>query len=461
MLTYQDFLKVGESDTDKMKFVRKAIQEHKSTSLYKTAAEAEMYKKQQNTTIINYQKLLYTIEGRAVADHFSSNYKMATGKFKRFVTQEVQYLLGNGASFGQTETADKLGTKKKNFDRALQEVADKAITHAVAFGFWNLDHVEVFSVLEFVPLYDEDNGSMMAGIRFWQIAPDKPLRATLYEIDGYTEYIWRKSKGEVYQEKRTYIVKYVESPADGREIYDGENYPTFPIVPMWGCPEKQSKLVGLREQIDCYDLIKSGYANNVDEASMIYWTIKNAGGMDDVDLAQFLERMRTVHAATMDDDAEAVPNSINVPVEAREKLLDRLERDLYRDARALDVERIASGAVTATQILAAYNDINSLCDEFEYCVLDFVYGIMDVAGIDDEVTFTRSQIINVSELITTMVSAATFLPGDYVTAKILSILGDADKTEDVLRQMAAEEQYVSNPPTEEPTAEEPEGELNE
>ena len=33
MLTYQDFLKVGESDADKMKFVRKAIQEHKSTSL--------------------------------------------------------------------------------------------------------------------------------------------------------------------------------------------------------------------------------------------------------------------------------------------------------------------------------------------------------------------------------------------------------------------------------------------
>jgi SPP1 family phage portal protein len=332
-------------------------------------------------------------------------------------------------------------------------VADKAITHAVAFGFWNLDHVEVFSLLEFVPLYDEDNGALMAGIRYWQIDPDKPLRATLYEIDGYTEYIWRKSKGEVYLPKRPYVVKYVESPADGREIYDGENYPTFPIVPMWGCPEKQSKLVGLKEQIDCYDLIKSGYANNVDEASMIYWTIKNAGGMDDVDLAQFIDRMRTVHAATMDDDAEAQANSIDVPVEAREKLLDRLERDLYRDARALDVERIASGAVTATQILAAYSDINSLCDEFEYCVQDFVYGILDLAGIDDDVTFTRSQIINTNESINTLVMAAQYLPEDYITTKILTLLGDGDKAEDVLRQMAADETYVANPPEE--------GELNE
>jgi hypothetical protein len=223
---------------------------------------------------------------------------------------------------------------------------------------------------------------------------------------------------------------------------------------MWGCPEKQSKLVGLKEQIDCYDLIKSGYANNVDEASMIYWTIKNAGGMDDVDLAQFIDRMRTVHAATMDDDAEAQANSIDVPVEAREKLLDRLERDLYRDARALDVERIASGAVTATQILAAYSDINSLCDEFEYCVQDFVYGILDLAGIDDDVTFTRSQIINTNESINTLVMAAQYLPEDYITTKILTLLGDGDKAEDVLRQMAADETYVANPPEEE-------GELNE
>ena len=29
---------------------------------------------------------------------------------------------------------------------------------------------------------------MKAGIRFWQVAQDKPMRATLYESDGFTEY---------------------------------------------------------------------------------------------------------------------------------------------------------------------------------------------------------------------------------------------------------------------------------
>lgn len=469
MLTYQDFLEVGDDETKRMAFIRKAIRQHKESTLYQVATQAELYKKQQNPTIRAFQKMLYTVAGNAIVDQWSPNFKMATGKYKRFITQEVQYLLGNGASFVKEETKDKLGTKRKNFDRALQKAAENAINHGVAYGFFNLDHVDVFSVLEYFPFYDEENGAAMAGIRFWQIADSnrrKPLRATLYELDGYTEYIWRNGTGSVLNEKRPYILKIRESEADGREIYDGENYPAFPIVPMWGNPEHQSKLIGLQEQIDCYDLIKSGYANTVDEASIIYWTIKNAGGMDDVDLAQFVERIRTVHAATVDDRAEAQPNTINYDGNTREALLDRIERDLYRDARAVDVERIASGAVTATQIEAAYNDIDGLCDEFEYCVLDFIYGIMDLAGIDDEVSFTRSKILNVSELVTNLIQSGEYLPKDYVTRKILTLLGDGDKADDLIKEMTAEEMNAANagfnnnqePENEEPDTEE---ELNE
>ena len=72
-------------------------------------------------------------------------------------------------------------------------------------------------------------------------------------------------------------------------------------MPLWGNEEHQSELIGLREQIDCYDLIKSGFANTVDESSLIYWTINNAGGMDDIDLAKFVEQIRNVHATVIDE----------------------------------------------------------------------------------------------------------------------------------------------------------------
>lgn len=436
MITYQDLLKIGEVEQDRQAWVYSAIQSHKCAPLYRVADVAQDYFDHKNRTINEFRKLLYTVTGRAVVDNYSANYKMANNYFHRFVVQETQYLLGNGVTWGNDKTADKLG---EDFDTRLQEAARDSLIGGEAFGFWNYDHMEVFKITEFVPIYDETNGALMAGIRFWQIDSSKPLRASFYEIKGVTEYMWDDGKSYIIKDCTPYITHYQGTDADGM-IYDYRNYPTLPIVPIWGNLSKQSELIGLREQIDCYDLIKSGFANDVDDASLIYWTIQNAGGMDDVDLARFVERMKTVKAAVMDDNAKAEAHTMDVPYESREALLDRLERDLYKDAMALDVSNIASGATTATQIKAAYEPLNSKCDDFEYCVLDFLRGILKLAEIEDEKpTFTRSMIANATEELNAVLQAAHYLPDDYVTTKILNIMGDGDMVEDIIKQMEADE----------------------
>ena len=443
MLTYQDLLTVPDDDKARMEFVRAVISEHQSSELYKMAQIADEYDPHRNRTIVEYQKLLYDVTGNTVPDNWSANFKMASKFFNRFITQENQYLLGNGVTFGKEGTKDKLGGD--DFDTVLQDAGKKSLWGGVSFVFFNKDHVEVFTVLEYAPMMDEEDGSMKAGVRFWQIDPTKPLRATLYELDGYTDYIWNKRQdtgkyeGAILHAKRPYIVKVRTSQADGDEIYDGENYPTFPIIPLWGNPHHQSELVGLREQIDCYDLIKSGYANNVDEGSLIYWTLQNAGGMDDVDLAQFIEKMKTLHAATTDNAVSAEPHQLEAPYESREALLLKLRSDLYDDAMALDVKAIEGGAVTATQIKAAYEPLNAKADQFEYCVRDFLKRLLAVAGIEDVPTFTRSIIVNNQEEMQLVVMAAQFLPSDYITRKLLELLGDGDKADDILDQMAADE----------------------
>lgn len=439
MYTYQDFSKIREtSEEERIKFVYAAIQQHKGTALYKQAVIADEYDRHRNTTICQYQKLLYTVTGQAVPDNWSANYKLASKFFNRFVTQENQYLLGNGVNWKNESTKKKLG---KDFDTQLQKIGKLSLVGGVAFGFFNYDHLESFSIMEFVPLYDEENGALTAGIRFWQIADDKPLRATLYETDGYTDYIWNKRDservGEVFHKKRAYKLKIRTSKADGEEIYDGENYSSFPFVPLWGNPHHQSELVGLREQIDCYDLIKSGYANNVDEGSLIYWTLQKAGGMDDISLVQFVERMKTMHAAVTEGNAEA--HNIEAPYQSREALLDTLRSDLYEDAMALDTKNIASGAVVTTQIKAAYEPLNSKVDQYEYCVIEFINGILNLAGIEDEATFTRSKIVNVQEEIQTIIQSASYLDEEYVTRKILTLLGDGDKADEIIQKIDADE----------------------
>lgn len=434
--TFQDLVDVGEREEMRMEFVRSLISQRGDDELYRMAKIADQYDRHLNVTIREFQKILYTVTGKAVPDNYSANYKLASRFFNRFVVQENQYLLGNGIVWGDLATADKVG---KGFDTRLQEAGKAALVHGVSFGFFNFDHLEVFKLLEFIPLYDEENGSLSAGVRYWQIDAQKPLRATLYELDGYTDYIWRHGQGEILHEKRPYIIKYKRTEADGTMIYDGENYPGFPIVPLWGNPHHQSEIVGLQEQIDCYDLIKSGFANTVDEASLIYWTIRNAGGMDDVDMAEFVQRIRQMHIATATDDAYAEPQQIEAPYNSREALLDRLRADMYEDAMALDTKNIASGAVTATQIEASYEPLESKTDQFEYCISDFIQGILAIAQVDDEWSFTRSKIVNRTEEVQTLISAGEYLDQEYLTSKILSLLGDADKTKEVLARMSAEE----------------------
>lgn len=423
---------------DKSAFILEAIREHRASTIYQIAVDAEEYDRQRNVTIMRYQKLLYTLDGRAVPDNFSANYKLCSNFFNRFITQENQYLLGNGVTLEKESNKVKLGA---DFDQRLQESGRNALVQGVGFGFWNLDHLETFKLTEFVPLYDEENGALMAGIRFWQISPHKPLRATLYEIDGYTEYVKPKDGGiREKSPKRTYRQIVQRSEADGEQVYNLGNYPGFPIVPLWGNPHRQSELVGMRESIDCYDLIKSGFANDLDDASMIYWTLQNSGGMSDIDLAQFVERMKTVKASTMDDGVTAEAHTLEVPYASRVAYLERLEHDLYRDAQILDIDSLSAAAKTATEINAAYQPMDNKVDQYEYCVIDFLQGIFAIAGIEDNPTFTRNKIANRTEEMQNLMMAAQYLDDEYIVRKVCTILGDPDAADGVLERLDKAEQ---------------------
>lgn len=435
--TYQDYLEVLEtgSETQMIQFVQNVITNHKNSDEYKIAVLADEYFRHRNRTIVEYQKLLYTVTGKAVPDNYSANFKLSSNFLFMFITQLNQYLLSNGVSWNSSSTAGKLGD---DFDTQLQTAGEKALIGGVSFGFMNFDHLDVFSLLEFAPLYDEENGSLCAGVRFWQINKNKPLRAVLYDLDGYTGYIWRDGAGSVYTPKMPYKVKVRSTAFDGTEIFAGENYPTFPIVPFYGI-NKQSELLGRQEQIDCYDLIKSGFANTVDEASLIYWTITGAGGMKDVDLVKFVERIKTVHAASMGEGQTAESHTVETPYASREALLDRLRTDLYDDFMAMDPKNVASGSVVTAQIEAAYQPLDLKTNKYEYNVIDFISGVLGVLGIDDEPTFTRSKVINQQEQLSAVTQAAQWLDGEYITRKVLTILGDGDKADEVLKRIDAED----------------------
>lgn len=425
-----------------MDFILSAINEHKSSDLYKTAVAAEKYYDGENPTINAYEKIIYDARGLAHKDMWTANHKIASSFFGLAVDQEAGYLLGNGVTFKYDNTKDRLGNQTNPFDQQVMDAGRKALIGGASFGFWNLDHIDVFSAKEYIPLIDEENGAMMAGIRFWQLDGTKPLRATLFEMDGYTDYIRRS--GEDMQErtaKRPYIIHTIGSKADierGDAIYRGENYPGFPIVPLKNGDNMKSEICGKRNTIDALDLVSSNMVNNVDEGNVIYWILKNYGGMDDMDRQRFVEQLKTTHVVNTDGDGEVEAHSIEAPVVGTQTAIDTLTKRLYQDFQAFDASAVTAGNQTATAIKASYVPLDLKVDRLELQVTKFINGICAIAGVDDEPSYTRNKLINTQEEMQTLMTAAPYLDSEYITTKALTIMGDPDMVDEIMNRQAAE-----------------------
>ena len=428
--TYQDF-ESAVTDKERRAFVWSAIQAHKASDQYKTACIADVYDKQQNETISNFVQTIFSLSGAKLNDYTASNNRIASNFFARLNTQRVLYSLGNGVSFvesgeqGEDATKQALGS---HFDHDIKEAAYYACIHGVSFCFWNLDRLHVFRTTELAPLWDEHTGELRAGIRFWRLNPTKPMRVVLYEEDGYTKYHQDSSGSELIEDdgKRAYKTVYSFTLADGESEVVGEtNYGRLPIIPMWVSRLKQSTLVGMRAAIDSYDLIRSGFANDLTDCAQVFWIVRNAGGMTDADLERFRDRLKLTHIADVDtmDGAGADPYTQEIPHQAREVYLRMIRDGLYEDFGALDVHTVAAGA-TNDHIDAAYQPMDEAADDFEYWVGEAIQQILALQGIEDRPVFKRNRISNTREQVETLVMEAQWLDEQTIVRKLPNVTAE-------------------------------------
>ena len=437
MYTFQDFTADAEKKGAAFA-VGAAINNYTRTAEYKIAEDADLYDHQKNKTIMDYVKIIYRMTGEAVEDFTASNNKIASNFFHRLNTQRVTYLLGNGVTFSKDENVkDQLGVK---IDSAVKQLAYYALIHGTSFGFWNVDGLHVFKMTEFVPLWDEESGALRAGVRFWQIDKHKPMYAVLYEEDGITKYKASVTDGkfEEIQAKRAYRLTVRSSVSDGEEVIGEENYGVLPIIPLFGSYLKQSTLIGMRGSIDSYDLIRSGFANDLTDCAMIYWIVGNAGGMTDSDLAQFRDRIKLQHIATVDTENSSVtPYTQEIPYNAREAYLNAIRAGIYEDYGGLDVHTIAAGA-TNDHIDAAYQPVDEEADDFEYQILEFFDRLFRLLGLDPDNTpvFHRNRISNQQEQTEMVLSAGEYLDDETILQKLPFI--SVDEVQDILDKKVRE-----------------------
>lgn len=443
MLTYQDF--IAEPEAKRPEFLRKLIEQHNASELVQTARVADLYDQQRNVTINEYVQKLYTASGISVENYVASNNKIASNFFRRLNTQRNTYLLGNGVTFTGDENGEIKASLGEKFDTNIKRAGYLGLIHAVSFVFWNLDRTHVFPVTEFAPLLDETDGTLRAGVRYWRLDADKPMTAVLYEEDGYTKYRTNSSGTDLIEvePKKAYKQIYAKAPADSEAVVVGEeNYSgKLPIVPLWGSTLHQSTLVGMRQAIDSYDLVRSGFANDLEDCAQIYWLLENYGGMSEADLAQFRDRIRLQHIAVADtsDGGKVQGYTQEVPYQARQTYLDNLRAGIYEDFGGLDVHTVAAGA-TNDHIEAAYQPMDEQADDYEYQLIECIQQLLKLAGQPDNVQpiFKRNRIANQREAVEMLMLTAEYLDEETIVSKLPFV--SPDEIQQILERRSTEQQ---------------------
>lgn len=438
MITYQDFLR-EDAQGRRLDVIQRIIAAHMSSAAYKTARDADEYDRQRNVTIYNFVRTILSAAGEKIIDTVAANNRIASNFFRRLNVQRNMYSLGNGVTFAKDETKEKLGV---GFDEVLRKAGYAALIHGTAFLFWNVDRAHVFRLTEFAPVWDETDGALCAGVRFWRLDAEHPLTAVLYTPDGYETYTEIDGELTLQEPMQRYRQTVVSAPAMGEMVIGGSNYSRLPIFPLWGSELHQSTLVGMQQSIDSFDMIRSGFANDLSDCAQIYWIIKNAGGMNEADLARFREKLLYRHIAQVSnaDENDIQPYTQEIPFEARSAYLDRIRAGIYEDFGALDVSTISAAAKTATEINAAYQPLDENADDFEYQIIDCVVAILGLLGVtgDDAIPlFKRNRIANQLEQTTMVLSAANYLDDEAVLDKLPWIT--SDEAAEILARKDAED----------------------
>lgn len=442
MLTFQDFLAAKNRED----FLLQAIAEHENSEKYKIGQLAAEFYAGNDPILEKVKKIIYDLNGMAHKDYFSADSKLKTSYYQIFAMQTVSYSFGNGVAFDNEEIKKKLGS---SFDADINDWATYAVNDGEAYAYVTENKITPMSIGSdktkpiFVPLVDVETGAVKAGFKYWRLDDDKPLRITLYEPQGYTEY------EQPYGEKLSAIsdLKPYKGTVTTFEAFDdvvnAETVEGIPIVKL-SFVNNQSYIANKVDTLTEYNALLSKLCNNSRENDLVYWIIKNCGGMDELDDNAFLMKILQAHVAHLDEGQEAEPKQLVAPHEGILAALETLRKQLFYNFAAIDFERMSGGNITTYEIRQAYANKDLYADRFEMNFARAMEQVLKLMGYEGETyRLTRSRLIDVNGESQVILSEAPYFGEEVTTKRLCEIHGMIDSFEEIQAKKLAEMQSLT------------------
>ncbi len=319
------------------------------------------------------------------------------------VNQKAAYLFTFPPTFDAADDAlneritEVLG---ESFQRECKDLCAEASNTGVAWLHCWVDDKGQFRyadvpAAQIVPVYSGGIAEELeAVLRVYKDRDDDAEEITKYEI-------WTDREAAFYQKRGEHDVDVMLLADSGTNVIT-HDMGYVPFIPFYNNGSRRGDLPMYKELIDQYDLVVSGYANDLQDIQEIIFVIRNYGGED---LNTFLTDLKQYKAIKVDGDTAAggvETMRIEIPVEARVKFLEILKRQIFISGQGVDPDpqNFGNASGVALKYLYSLLEIKAglLETEFRAGFGQFLRLIFHYLGVAEDTkvtqTFIRNQIQN-------------------------------------------------------------------
>lgn len=288
--------------------------------------------------------------GGFVENRYVANNRIGYGVYKDIVSQKTNSLLDETPTISGIELDKKF---IKQFGYSMKIGGQRAAGQGVSYIYQDyLGNLTVFQSENCIPYFDEMTGDLIALVRFWDIPTNGEMS---YQNNSYKSYYtiietYTKEGLTVYSTRGKFHIEKPLTPYKFKRTADifgntitGEAV-NLPITIFRNNPDYKSDMTSsVRAKIDIIDTVNSGFANNIEDFSELFWVIKNASGMDSTAFEDYVANINRSKKIIVGDSDEVNTKQIDIPTEARTKFVELMKKELIFETGIIDTQAIAAG----------------------------------------------------------------------------------------------------------------------
>lgn len=263
---------------------------------------------------------------------------------------------------------------------------------------------------QIIPVWTADLNKQLSGIlRVYDELDDTD--GELYTIYQY----WNNTQCQAFRKKSSDILDeglqpyamfctFIDNEATLQDSYT-HDYDRVPFIPFFNNNINTGDLDNIKKLIDTYDKVYSGFVNDLEDIQEIIFVLSGYGGTSLSEFLHDLKKYKTVKLDEQEDKPGLSTLTIDIPVEAREKLLDITRKAIFEQGQGVDPQPEAFGNASGVALKYLYSLLELKAGlmetEFKLAFGEFIRAICRYLNIECKTiiqTWTRTAITNDVEL---------------------------------------------------------------